>query len=205
MNNHRKYDFLFKVLLLGEAAVGKTCILMRYIRNEFSKEQIMTLGVDFMKKNLMIQNEKVVLQLWDTAGQDRFSAVTKQLFKGAQAVVLVYSITDQVTFDKVKYWMNQIEQQVGKSITKVLVGNKCDMEDQRKVKLDDAKKIAEENNFGFFESSAKNNINIEPIFNYLVEELYSKIKKDEEDPKNKAIRGEKLNQSTIRAKKKCCI
>lgn len=202
----KKYDHLFKVLLLGEAAVGKTCILIRYTDNSFSTEQITTLGVDLKKKNMVIDGSKIILQLWDTAGQDRYAAVTKQFFKGAHAIILVYSIIDLHTFDKVQDWISQIDQSIGNNIVKVLVGNKSDLEEERKVLKEEGEKLAQENSFKFFESSAFMNQNIQEVFDYTAHELFSRVKKEEDKIDKNYNKKMKINQQiTFNSKtKKCC-
>lgn len=202
----KKYDHLFKVLLLGEAAVGKTCILIRYTDNTFSTEQITTLGVDLKKKNMVIDGSKIVLQLWDTAGQDRYAAVTKQFFKGAQAIILVYSINDTSTFNKVEDWISQIHQLVGSNIVKVLVGNKSDLEDERQIKKEEGEALAKKNDFYFFETSAFLNQNIQEVFDYTAQELYSRAKKDEDKIEKNKEGKIKINQDIIvnPKQKKCC-
>ena len=192
-----KKEFLYKILLLGDSSVGKTCFLMRYTDNTFQEIHMSTIGLDYKLKNVQLDDGKMVkIQIWDTAGQDRFRSITKNYYKGAHGIILIYDITNKKSFDNVRNWINQIKEEVSDKVSIVLVGNKVDDEQHRIVKTEDGEKIAKEFGLLFFECSAKSGINIDSTFNELVKktvENYSKIKD----------KGEKLNNKK-NGKKGCC-
>ena len=184
-----KKEFLYKILLLGDSSVGKTCFLMRYTDNTFQEIHMSTIGLDYKLKNVQLDDGKMVkIQIWDTAGQDRFRSITKNYYKGAHGIILIYDITNQKTFENVKNWINQIKEEVSNKVTIILVGNKIDDEDHRVVSTEQGEKMAKDFGLMFFECSAKSGINIDSTFNELVKktvENYSKVKMEGEKLKNK--------------------
>ena len=162
-------EFLYKILLLGDTSVGKTCFLMRYTDNTFQEIHLSTIGLDYKLKNVQLEDGKFVkIQIWDTAGQDRFRSITKNYYKGAHGIILLYDITDRRSFDNVKTWIEQIREEVGDKVSIILVGNKIDEVDGRKVKTEEGEKVANEIGLSFFECSAKTGENIDMIFNEMV-------------------------------------
>ena len=184
-----KKEFLYKILLLGDSSVGKTCFLMRYTDNTFQEIHMSTIGLDYKLKNVQLDDGKIVkIQIWDTAGQDRFRSITKNYYKGAHGIILIYDITNQKTFENVKNWINQIKEEVSNKVTIILVGNKIDDEDHRVVSTEQGEKMAKDFGLMFFECSAKSGVNIDSTFNELVKktvENYSKVKMEGEKLKNK--------------------
>ena len=182
-------EFLYKILLLGDSSVGKTCFLMRYTDNTFQEIHMSTIGLDYKLKNVQLDDGKMVkIQIWDTAGQDRFRSITKNYYKGAHGIILIYDITNQKTFENVKNWINQIKEEVSNKVTIILVGNKIDDEDHRVVSTEQGEKMAKDFGLMFFECSAKSGVNIDSTFNELVKktvENYSKVKMEGEKLKNK--------------------
>ena len=127
-------EFIYKILLLGDSSVGKTCFLMRYTDNTFQDIHMSTIGLDYKLKNVQLEDGKMVkIQVWDTAGQDRFRSITKNYYKGAHGIILIYDVTENKSFENVKNWMNQIKEEVSNRVTIVLVGNKIDDEEHRKI------------------------------------------------------------------------
>ena len=173
-----KFDHLFKILIIGESGVGKTCFLLRYAENSFVANHLLTIGIDFKIKVIEIEGKSIKLQIWDTAGQDRFRTITKTYYKGSHGVILVYDVCDERSFGNVKNWVNQIEQNAKSSICKVLVGNKCDKA-ERVITEEQGRKLAEEYNMKFYETSAKTGQNVEEAFTYLTREIL-KIYKNKE-------------------------
>jgi Ras-related protein Rab-8A len=131
VNRADKMDMQIKMLMIGDSGVGKTCLLLRYANDSFSPSFITTIGIDFKIKNIQVDGKKIKLQIWDTAGQERFRTITTSYFRGAQGVVLVYDVTDRKTFISIRNWMAQIQLHADANINRILIGNKCDMNDSR--------------------------------------------------------------------------
>ena len=153
-----------QLLMIGDSGVGKTCLLLRYANDSFSPTFITTIGIDFKIKNVDIDGKRIKLQIWDTAGQERFRTITTSYFRGAQGILLVYDVTDRRSFESIRNWVSQIQQHADVHVNKILVGNKCDMLDEKVVSTEEGQKLAKEFGIDFFECSAKNNINVEQAF-----------------------------------------
>jgi small GTP-binding protein len=187
-------ECVYKVLLLGDSTVGKTCFLLRYCDKTFEDAHLTTVGLDYRLKSMVLKNGKnVKLQIWDTAGQDRFRAITKNYYKGANGIILIYDVTNLQSYENVKNWIAQIKESANQNVIIYLVGNKIDIkEEDRCVKTEDGKKLAEEFKLPFFESSAKIGININEIFEQIVEkidEVYSQLEPPKTTKKNKLYKG----------------
>ena len=164
----------FKILTIGESGVGKTCVLRRFVENKFLKNHLATIGIDFKTKTLNINNQEIKLKIWDTAGQERFRNITTQYYKGADGIVLVYDVTDEASYEKIRDWMEQILANTQQEdIGLVLLGNKCDME-PRNVTEEMGKKMAEELKVSYFETSALNGIGIKEAFEQLTRDIMKK-------------------------------
>ena len=165
-------ECVYKVLLLGDSTVGKTCFLMKYTDKTFQDIHMATIGLDYRLRSMRLQSGKnIKLQIWDTAGQDRFRAITKNYYKGSRGIILIYDVTNRQTFENVKTWVNQIREEAAPNVIIYIAGNKIDMEEERKVEKDEGEKLAEELEFPFVETSAKNGININETFEDLVERI----------------------------------
>ena len=164
----------FKILTIGESGVGKTCILRRFGENKFLKNHLATIGIDFKTKTLNINNQELKLKIWDTAGQERFRNITTQYYKGADGIVLVYDVTDEASYEKIKDWMDQILSNTQQEeIGLVLLGNKCDME-PRNVTEEQGKKMAEDLKISYFETSALTGQGIKEAFEQLTRDIMKK-------------------------------
>ena len=168
------YELLYKVIIIGDTAVGKSNILSRYVKDEFSSNSKSTVGVELGIKFLKIKNTKTKIQIWDTAGQERYRAITSSYFKGSNGCFIVYDITNEASFNNIENWYEQIQKETSKDIPILLVGNKCDLEDERKVPIEKGKEKAQNLNCAFFETSALKKINIDKIFEELVNNIYEK-------------------------------
>ena len=171
-------DTVYKVLLLGDSSVGKTCFLLRYCDKTFQEAHLSTIGLDYRLKSMTLNNEKnIKLQIWDTAGQDRFRALTKNYYKGANGIILIYDISTTQTFENVKVWINQIKEEANANVIIYLVGNKIDLpKDKRTVSEEEGQKLADEYKFLFKEASAKEGTNVNEIFQELVEKIDAEAK-----------------------------
>merc|ERR1712100_73312 len=160
----QEYDFLFKLLLIGDSGVGKSCLLLRFADDTYTETYISTIGVDFKIRTVEIDGKVIKLQIWDTAGQERFRTITSSYYRGAHGIIVVYDVTEKDTFDAVERWMTEIERFAGNEVNKMLVGNKCDMVSKKTVDYSSAKEFADSHGIQFFETSAKENQNVEQAF-----------------------------------------
>ena len=207
----------YKFLVLGDQMVGKTSILERYINNTFKSDYLLTIGVDKRLKRLEVNNTDVDIFITDTAGQERFRSLTKQFYKGADGIIVGFSLTDSKSLQSISYWVSEINQNCSKDfpISLVLFGNKCDDKDNIVVKPEEIDEIKNQYNLAYFETSAKDNINIKNVFEHLTKITIIK-KKDlknvglnENASIDDIIIKEKENQKLeikpfIPKKKKCC-
>ncbi|VVB18105.1 unnamed protein product [Arabis nemorensis] len=173
----QKIDYVFKVVLIGDSAVGKSQILARYARNEFSLDSKATIGVEFQTRTLVIDRKSVKAQIWDTAGQERYRAVTSAYYRGAVGAMLVYDITRRQTFDHIPRWLEELRAHADKNIVIILIGNKSDLEDQRAIPTEDAKEFAEKEGLFFLETSAFNATNVESAFSTVLTEIFNIVNK----------------------------
>ncbi|CAK8691301.1 ras-related protein Rab-10-like [Clavelina lepadiformis] len=170
----KTYDLLFKLLLIGDSGVGKTCVLFRFSDDAFNTTFISTIGIDFKIKTVELNGKKIKLQIWDTAGQERFHTITTSYYRGANGIMLVYDITNTKSFDNISKWLRNIEEHASEDVEKMLLGNKCDMEDKRMISKERGEMIAKDHGIKFYETSAKNNINIETAFIALATDILHK-------------------------------
>ncbi|KAK7275404.1 hypothetical protein RIF29_16520 [Crotalaria pallida] len=172
-----KIDYVFKVVVIGDSAVGKTQILSRFAKNEFCFDSKSTIGVEFQTKTVTINGKVIKAQIWDTAGQERYRAVTSAYYRGALGAMLVYDITKRQSFDHVVRWVEELRAHADSAIVIMLVGNKGDLEDQRVVSSEDAVEFAEEQGLFFSETSALSGQNVETAFLKLLEEINRVVSK----------------------------
>lgn len=164
MGSQTEYDYLFKLLLIGDSGVGKSCLLLRFADDTYTETYISTIGVDFKIRTVEIDGKVIKLQIWDTAGQERFRTITSSYYRGAHGIIVVYDVTEPDTFQAVERWMSEIERFAGPEVNKMLVGNKSDMVSKKQVDYSQAKEFADSLNIPFFETSAKDNQNVEQAF-----------------------------------------
>ena len=183
-NSNQEYDYLFKLLLIGNSSVGKSSLLYRFVDNSWDENFVPTIGVDFVRiyinniyiyiqklKTLEINGKKVKLQIWDTAGQERFKNITASYYRGGHGVLVVYDITDRESFTNLNSWLIEIEKNANKNVFKLLIGNKSDLESQRQVQFDEGKAFAESNGMKFIETSAKTDQKVKEAFETLTKEI----------------------------------
>ena len=173
------YDYLFKLLLIGDSGVGKSCLLLRFSDDTYDTTFSSTIGVDFKIKTVDLDGKVVKLQIWDTAGQERFRTITSSYYRGAHGIIIVYDVTDTESFDNVKNWLKEIDKNASRSVQKLLVGNKSDLASKKAVDYGTAKELADEMSMPFLEASAKNSCNVEAAFMAMV----SAIKNDHDQTK----------------------
>ena len=179
MSNNKEnnnYDMIFKIVLIGDSSVGKTNILSKYISDEYDPDTQATIGVELSTKNYTFDNNEVKVQIWDTAGQEKYRSITSSYYKGAHGCLLVYDITRKATFENIDKWLAEIKLSSNNEINMVLIGNKCDLEDKREVSIEEAQNKAKLLNMAFMETSALNGTNVEKAFNELVNNVYQNNK-----------------------------
>ena len=179
------YEIIFKTLLIGDANVGKSNLLLRYVKNEFVPDMKSTVGVEFGSKILKIYDINVKVQIWDTAGQERYRSVTSSYYKGSKGVLIVYDITNYSSFESVDRWINEFRMKSDENSAIVLVGNKNDNEELRKVTIEEGEEKAKKYNLGFFETSAKDGKNVDEAFKCLFEKVVENYKKNKEKTEKK--------------------
>ncbi|KAK8897761.1 hypothetical protein M9Y10_015727 [Tritrichomonas musculus] len=162
-----------KIIIVGESGVGKTCLLLRYVDNKFIFDHISTVGSDYRVKHTEINGEPIDLHIWDTAGQERFRSITKTYFNSAHGAIVVFDVSNRISFDNVSYWVNAVKEK-DNSIQFILVGNKIDL--KREITNEEAKEFADSLDIQYFETSAKDGTNITEAFQYLAEKAYKSIK-----------------------------
>ena len=204
------YDLLYKIIIIGDTCVGKSNILSRYIKDEFREDSKSTVGVELGTKFLKIKGTGAKLQIWDTAGQERYRSITSSYYKGSHGCFVVYDITNETSFENVDKWFEQAQKEANKDISVILVGNKCDLENERKVSKEKGEEKAKNFNCPFFETSALSKIEIDDIFNEMVNNIFERtggVKNEDDDDieiineNDKAIN---LNAQEQPKKKGCC-
>ncbi|KAF7639521.1 hypothetical protein Mgra_00000850 [Meloidogyne graminicola] len=173
-------DYGFTVMLLGDSCTGKTCILIRFKDNTFMNNNfISTVGIDYRNKIVELGRKRVKLQVWDTAGQERFRSLTASYYRDADALLLIYDVTNRASFEHIRDWLSQVKEYAKEDVKLTLVGNKIDLGNQRKVKIDEGKQLAKDYDIPFIETSAKSGQNINEIFYNLTKRLLTFIEKKE--------------------------
>uniref|UniRef100_A0A7S3Y927 Uncharacterized protein n=1 Tax=Lotharella globosa TaxID=91324 RepID=A0A7S3Y927_9EUKA len=169
------YDFLFKVVLIGDSGVGKSNLLSRFTRNEFNLESKSTIGVEFATKSIQADDKTIKAQIWDTAGQERYRAITSAYYRGAVGALLVYDISKRITFENVGRWLLELRDHADQNIVIMLVGNKKDLRHSREVQTDEAKAFCKEHNLFFIETSALSDSYVTQAFETILKEIYRLI------------------------------
>ncbi|CAL1360670.1 unnamed protein product [Linum trigynum] len=170
-----RLDYLFKLLLIGDSGVGKSCLLLRFADDSYIESYISTIGVDFKIRTVEQDGKVIKLQIWDTAGQERFRTITSSYYRGAHGIIIVYDVTDEESFNNVKTWLTEIDKFATDSVNKLLVGNKCDLTSKRAVPYDTAKAFADEIGIPFLETSAKSATNVEEAFMTMASEIKKRM------------------------------
>ncbi|GAB2301198.1 Ras- protein RABA1f [Dionaea muscipula] len=171
------YDYLFKVVLIGDSGVGKSNLLSRFTRNEFSLESKSTIGVEFATRSIRVDDKIVKAQIWDTAGQERYRAITSAYYRGAVGALVVYDVTRHVTFENVERWLKELRDHTDHNIVVMLVGNKADLRHLRAVSTEEAKGFSERENTFFMETSALESLNVDKAFTEVLAQIYHVVRR----------------------------
>ena len=194
------YDYLFKVLLLGDSDVGKSSLILRYTEETFNSKLVNSIGVDFKMKKKEIDGKIIKVQIWDTAGHERFRSITYSYYRGANAIIIVFDLSDKKSFISITEWLKQIEKHAKENVFKFLVGNKSDLIDERKVTYEEAKQYADEHDLPYIETSAKEGININELFDSSIKTFLS-MSKSFGGEKNIKLNSQNTNSSE---RNSCC-
>eukprot|EP00695_Tsukubamonas_globosa_P001376 TRINITY_DN239_c0_g1_i1.p1 TRINITY_DN239_c0_g1~~TRINITY_DN239_c0_g1_i1.p1 ORF type:complete len:205 (+),score=82.58 TRINITY_DN239_c0_g1_i1:147-761(+) len=170
-----EYDYLFKLLLIGDSGVGKSCLLLRFADDTYTESYISTIGVDFKIRTIQLEGKTIKLQIWDTAGQERFRTITSSYYRGAHGIIVVYDVTDMDSFNNVKTWLGEIDRYATENVNKLLVGNKSDLVTKKVVDTASAKEYADSLGIPFLETSAKNATNVEQAFLTMAAEIKQRM------------------------------
>jgi len=166
---------VFKLVLIGDSGVGKSCLLLRFADDTYTESHISTIGVDFKIRTIQLDGKTIKLQIWDTAGQERFRTITSSYYRGAHGIIVVYDTTDGETFEHVKTWLHEIDRYASENVNKLLVGNKSDLTSKRAVETEAAKEFADSVHIPFLETSAKNATNVEDAFMTMAGEIKKRM------------------------------
>lgn len=167
----QEYDYLFKMLLVGDPSVGKSSLLLRFIDDVYTGDYATTIGVDFKTRTTTIDDTRVKLQIWDTAGHERFRAITSGYYRGAHGVVIVYDVASRSSFENVRYWADEVKKFAPAEVSRLLIGNKCDLDEERQVSTSEAERHADELGVVYIETSALSAHNVEEAFDRLCADI----------------------------------
>jgi len=187
--------------MIGDSGVGKSCLLLRFSDDSFTTSFITTIGIDFKIKTVEIEGKRVKLQIWDTAGQERFRTITTAYYRGAMGILLVYDVTDEQSFLNIRNWIRNIEQHASDSVQKILIGNKCDMTQDKVIATERGQELADEYSIKFFETSAKTDANVKKAFIAIATDIVEK--KSMPEDKDHGRNGVELNKNKGNTKKGC--
>ena len=208
-----KFDYLLKYIIVGDASVGKSNLLIRFTYNTFQEDYQMTIGVEFGEKNIEKNNKIYRIQIWDTAGQEEFRSITRSYYKNAVCALVVYDISNRKSFENTKQWIMDCKNYMAQKVTIILVGNKCDLEEQRKISKEEGQELADAYGLLFFETSAKTDVNVNTVFNTSLEEIARRIDENYYDLNDETCGIKKwvnlktqsfITVSTVGKKKKSC-
>ena len=206
MNSEQEAQIVLKLLLLGDSSVGKTSILLKYISNKFDESSISTVGVDYMDKIIDYNKFKIKLQIWDTSGEEKFRTITKNFYRNADGLLVVFDLTKKESYEHIRSWINEAKENNDKLKT-ILIGNKLDLKDERIVAIDVAKQFAEKNNLKYIETSAKDGTNINESFQAIIDLLFDGKSSEEilhEFTKQDSSLSVVDDTMEVKKKKACC-
>jgi len=199
------YDYMFRYIIVGDMGVGKSCLLLQFTENKFRQKHELTIGVEFGGKMIDINNKKIKIQIWDTAGQEAFQAITRSYYKGAIGALLVYDITRKDTFSHITKWLEVVKSYSDKKICIILIGNKIDLENKRQVSKENGENFAKKNGILFLETSAKTAERVNDAFITSAQVILEGIKLTGIDPTfpSQNIKIDEDDEDDIKTKKKC--
>lgn len=206
MASQSHVDYLFKILLLGDSSVGKSSLLLRFSDDTFKENQVSTIGVDWKIRTVDLDGKRIKLQLWDSAGQERFRTIASSYYRGAHGVAVVFDLTSEKSFSNVDSWLEEVGNHATDNIPKVLLGNKLDLPGEREIATEKAKQYADSNGMKYLETSAKNADNVTEAFLTMTREIYENIGTSaiETKPVDTSITLTASNTKQVKQKDGCC-
>ena len=210
-SQNNNFDYLLKYIIIGDAGVGKSNILLRYVYSTFKSEYQLTIGVEFGEKKVEVNNKVYKVQIWDTAGNEQFRSITRTYYKNSVCAIVVYDITSRESFESVINWIEDCKLNSPKSVCMILFGNKSDLSENRQVTTEEGEEFAIRYGIKFFETSAKDGVNIEETFNETIKFIDNRIEKNYYDLDNDICGikknyngGVRLSNKAVKEKSKCC-
>ena len=200
----QEYDYVFKLVLIGDSGVGKSCLLLRFADDTYTESYISTIGVDFKIRTIQLDGKTIKLQIWDTAGQERFRTITSSYYRGAHGIIVVYDVTEMESFNNVKQWLHEIDRYATEGVNKLLVGNKSDLVAKRQVDTQAAKDLADSLAIPFLETSAKSATNVEQAFMTMASEIKNRMATAPSGGKKENISVGKSVSATGKSSSGCC-
>jgi Ras-related protein Rab-1A len=204
MTFNNDYDYLFKVLIVGNSGAGKSCLLLRFAEDMFSDSYISTIGVDFKIRKIDLDGAAVKMQIWDTAGQERFRTITRSYYRGSNGVIIVYDIADRESFEQIQHWMCEVDAHASADVCRLLVGNKADLAEKRAVKTDEGAALARQFGIPFIETSAKRSLNVDGMFTAMALAMKKKASGRLDETENSAVKGVIIPGKPIVGQPLCC-
>ena len=206
MADEEEYEMMAKIILIGDSSVGKTNIMSKYLKNQFNENSKATVGVEFGSKLFNLNGHNVKAQIWDTAGQEKYKAITGAYYKGSKGAFVVYDITRKETFDSVDKWINDLKMLGDPRLIIIIIGNKCDLEEKREILKEQGEEKAKSFGCAFLETSALSGDNIEKGFEMMINEIFKKfgISSDDQEELDIGEKGEDINLEKKEEKKKGC-
>ncbi len=177
ISKSKDYDYIFKIVLIGDTCVGKSCILVRFSDDVFVENYVTTIGVDFRFKTMIVKNKIAKIQIWDTAGQERYRSITTAYYRGAAAIIICCDSTNKESFYNVNNWIDEISKYTDKDVDKLVLMNKCDLVEERQIDKNDISKFEKESGLKVMEVSAKTGNGVDKAFEYIIEKLIDKNEK----------------------------
>ncbi|KAI1724858.1 ras family domain-containing protein [Ditylenchus destructor] len=172
METDDTFDYLFKIVLIGDMGVGKTCVVQRFKNGSYIEKQGTTIGVDFTMKTLIVDGKRIKLQIWDTGGQERFRTITQSYYRSANGIILCYDITCRQSSESLHRWIDDVSKFAVPNVAKILIGTKADLQDQRVIDPEEGEQLCRAHNMiKFLEVSSKSNVNVDVVFNELARQL----------------------------------
>ena len=209
-SDYDKEDYKIKVIIVGDSGVGKTNLISRYAKDKYDSNSKATIGVEFLYKTLKINKDVFKIEIWDTAGQERYKSITSAYYRGANGAIIVYDITSENSFKNIETWISEVKGRSSNNLKIMIIGNKMDLQDKRKVSTEKGIEKAKDLNLNLFEASALDKTNVNEAFNNLFKEIYLDIKNKSEINKNNNDNMDNLVKNGVeikiekKNKKRCC-